>query len=410
MDYAEDVLKYSYLEGKKIVLGVSGGISAYKSVELLRMFQKAGADVQVVMTKTATKFVSEWTFESLTGKKVYVEFEGMEHIYVPHSADLFVVAPATANIIGKFANGICDTMLSTMLIATTCPVVIVPSMNWAMLKNPAVSENIKKISERNGYIVVEPEEGDLACGERGEGKFPHLEKIFFWCEYALAPKKFCGKRAVVTAGPTKEFIDDVRYISNPSSGLMGYLVAREIALSGAQTYLVSGADIHFQDINCFAGFSKVVSAEDMLTEVEKLLPADIFVGAAAVSDFRPKVRIKGKVKKESVGDEVLVEFIRNPDIVNSVRQGVKILIGFALESEDILNNALCKLKSKNVDLIVANDIRTFGKSESEFIIIDKENVESPEKVVSHKRIVARKIVERIAEKMEKAEKCKDIKH
>ena len=380
-NWFQEILENSYLKGKRLVLGISGGIASYKSIELLRAFQKAGADVQVVLTDMARKFVGVETFEGLTGKKALLELSGMDHITVPHSADLFVVAPATANIIGKFANGICDTLLTTMLIASTCPIVIVPSMNWAMLKNPATQENIKKLRER-GIIVVEPEEGDLACGEKGEGKFPAIEKIFFWCEYAVAEKKWKkGEKGenrkrkeikvVITAGPTKEFIDDVRFISNPSSGFMGYAIAREIALQTEHSNIVLITGGEEFDADTFSKVEKVSSADEMYEKVKKHTPADIFFSTAAVSDFKPKRKTYGKIKKEGK-DEIKIEFVRTTDILASTKD-VKVKVGFSLEFERIEENARKKLVDKDLDLIVANSTDSFAKTKGEFIVLERED-------------------------------------
>ncbi|MFZ8803663.1 MAG: bifunctional phosphopantothenoylcysteine decarboxylase/phosphopantothenate--cysteine ligase CoaBC [Candidatus Calescibacterium sp.] len=395
MDWFYEIVRTSYLSGKKIILGITGGIACYKSIELMRQFQKAGAEVQVVMTKMAQRFLGPELLEALSGKKVLTDFEGMEHIYVPHSADLFVIAPATANIIGKIANGICDDILTTQVIASTVPCVIVPSMNWAMLKNPATQENIKKLRER-GYIVVEPEEGDLACGERGEGKFPKIEKIFFWCEYAITPKIFSGEKVIVTAGPTKEFIDDVRFISNPSSGFMGYLIAREFAIWGADVKLITGGDEF--DSPEFLSVSKVESSDDMFLEVQKNLPADIFVGSAAVSDFKPKTKIKGKIKKEKIeaegGGKIILELVKTKDIIQSVNAKVK--IGFSLEESNLQENAIEKMKKKKIDIIIANPLISFRKEESEFILIENRNgnIFSEKLGRKHKREIARIIVDK----------------
>lgn len=391
MKWFEEIIKTSNLRGKRILLGIGGGIAAYKSVELLRIFQKAGVSVRVVMTHTASKFIGKELLEALTGEKVFIDMEGMEHITVPHSVDLFVVAPATANLIGKFANGICDSMLTTMFIASTSPCVIVPSMNWAMLKNPATQENIRKLRER-GYIVVEPEEGDLACGEKGEGRYPSFERIFFWCEYALSQKNLSGRRVIVTAGPTKEFIDDIRFISNSSSGFMGYLVAREFSLVGAEVKLITGGDIF--DSSEFCSVSRVISADDMYDEVMRSLPADVFVGTSAVSDFTPARKVKGKIKKESIeGDKLIVELKKTKDIISDVDCPVK--IGFSLEVENIKENSVRKLREKKLDFVVANSTDSFGGEKGNFTIFYFENGELKEDKLGlfHKREVARKLVE-----------------
>lgn len=393
--YFSEIISHSRLSGKRITLCVTGGIAAYKAVELLRIFQKAGAKVKVVMSKMATRFVGEETFSSLTGEKVLVDFEGMEHITIPHSSDIIVVAPATANIIGKFANGICDTFISTMLISATCPIVFVPSMNWAMLKNPITQKNIERIKEI-GHIVVPPDEGDLACGEKGEGKFPTFEKIFFHCEYALSEKRFSEKKVVITGGPTREFIDDIRFISNPSSGFMGFALAWEFALEGAKTHLITGSE-HNGEWNAF-DIKKVVSAQDMLEEVSKLLPCDIFVGTAAVSDFKPAKKSKGKIKKENV-QKIEIELVQTPDIIQTVRKQTKMLVGFALEVEEEEKNAIEKMKRKKIDIIVGNTPESFSQTHGKYFIAymnkEKPVIEHLGKI--HKRALSQKILEKVFE-------------
>ena len=393
----EELLEGSILSGKKVTLCVTGGIACYKSIELLRLIQKAGAKVKVVMSKMATRFIGEETFSSLTGEKVTIDFEGMEHINIPHSSDLIVVAPATANIIGKFANGICDTMISTILISATCPIVFVPSMNWAMLKNPFTEENIQKI-KKAGHIIVPPDEGDLACGEKGEGKFPTLDKIFFHCEYAISQKSLKNKKVIITAGPTKEYIDDIRFISNPSSGFMGYVISWETAIEGAETHLITGGET-FNGEKIFHT-QKVETAEDMLNEVEKLLPTDIFIGSAAVSDFRPVNKIKGKIKKDKT-ERITIELERTKDILENVRKYSKIVVGFSLESENIEQNTIEKMVRKNLDIIVGNSPDSFSKPYGKYFICYKKNGGTEIEYLGdiHKRLVARKIINRIIDKI-----------
>lgn len=389
----EELLKGSRLYGKNITLCVTGGIAAYKSIELLRLFQKSGAKVRVVMSKMATRFVGEETFSSLTGEKVLVDFEGMEHITLPHSSDLIVVAPATANIIGKFANGICDTMISTILISSTCPIVFVPSMNWAMLKNPFTEENIQKI-KKIGHIVVSTDEGDLACGEKGEGKFPTLDKILFYCEYALSEKKLKNRKVVITAGPTREYIDEIRFISNPSSGFIGYVISWESAIEGAETHLITGGET-FGGEKIF-NTQKIETAEDMLNEVKKLLPTDIFIGSAAVSDFKPAKKVKGKIKKEKIKN-LTIELERTQDIIEHVGNQAKIVVGFSLELENIEGNTLDKMSRKNLDIIVGNSSSSFSKPYGNYFICYRENgkIEIEHLGNIHKRLVAKKLIEQI---------------
>lgn len=389
----EDLLSHSRLGGKNITLCVTGGIASYKAVELLRTFQKAGAKVRVVMTRMATRFVGEETFSSLTGQKVLVDFEGMEHINVSHSSDLIVVAPATANTIGKFANGICDTMTGAILLSANCPIVFVPSMNWSMLKNPITSENIEKI-KKIGHTVVQPDEGELACGERGEGRFPSPEKILFHCELAISSKRLRGKKVVVTAGPTREHIDDVRFISNPSSGFMGFVLAWEVALEGAETYLVTGG--HTFGAEKLFRTKKVTSADEMLDEVMKLAPMDVFIGSAAVSDFKPALKTIGKIKKEGLKD-LEIRLIRTPDITENVRGHTKILVGFALETDETERRAIEKMMAKRMDMIVGNSPDSFSRSESEFIIAHPESGEVKVERIGrvHKRRLAQIVIEKI---------------
>jgi len=347
-----------YIKGKNIVLGVSGGIAAYKSAELLRLIKKQDASARVVMTKNASSFVGPLTFEALSGNPVCTglfergENSSIRHIEWAKKADAVVVAPATANIIGKLAGGIADDALSTFILAVTCPVMICPSMNTNMYEKISVQRNID-ILKKDGYYIVEPSEGELACGTTGHGRLPEPEEILDRLMYCLAPKDFKGKRVLVTAGPTREHIDPVRYISNPSSGRMGYAVARAAEHRGADVVLVSGPTSLRRPVNVETVITK--SANEMAAAVfDHIKKADIIIKTAAVSDYRPSVTAKQKMKKGEGETTLLLE--RTGDILLELGKKKKnrILVGFAAETENLEKNAREKLKRKNLDIIAGN--------------------------------------------------------
>jgi len=348
------------LKDKEILIGITGGISAYKICELVRLFVKEGARPQVVMTKNATRFVSPLTFETLSQRAVYTDlFTGSSqpvlHIELADKADLMVIAPATANIIGKLAGGIADDLLSTIYLAYTGKVIICPAMNVNMYNHPAVQENLEKLKKR-GVFVLEPEEGELACGWEGKGRLPEPETILEACEQALSPKDFAGKKILVSAGPTREAIDPVRYISNRSSGKMGYAIARAGVARGAEVVLISGPTSLKAPLG--VKLVKVESAEDMFDACKKYASeVDVIIKCAAVADFRPKKAEAQKIKKQLAPQTIELE--PTPDIIAELgkkkRKG-QILVGFAAETEDLIKNAQKKLKEKNLDIIVANDV------------------------------------------------------
>lgn len=374
------------LKGKNIVLGVSGGIAAYKACELVSRLKKLNAEVHVIMTASASKFVSSLTFQSLSLNQVVVDmFESpkyweIEHISLAKLADVLVIAPATANVIGKLASGIADDMLSTTVIAARSPVIIAPAMNTNMYENPAVQENIQRLKKR-GYIFVEPGEGRLACGDIGKGKLAEPAVIQEAILEALNPKQdLAGKIVLVTAGPTKEAIDPVRFISNNSTGKMGYAIAERAAKRGAKVQLVSGP----VNLETPLGVERynVVSAEEMLGKVMELYPrCDIIIKAAAVADYAPETVFSQKVKK---AEEVLtLKLKKNPDILYELGKlkGDRVLIGFAMETEQLIENAKQKVIKKNLDFIVANDLNEagagFAGDTNVVKIIDREgNIES----------------------------------
>jgi phosphopantothenoylcysteine decarboxylase/phosphopantothenate--cysteine ligase len=349
------------LNGKTIVLGVCGGIAAYKAVELLRLYKKAGADIHVVMTRSAQKFVGPLTFQTLSGNPVHTELfdlyqeQEIGHISLADRADLLVVAPATANLIGKVANGIADDLLTTTIMATKAPVVFAPAMNTHMLENPIYLKNQARL-ENFGYQFIEPISGDLACGWQGKGKLPDPEYLFAESLDFLREEDLHDETFLITAGPTREEIDPVRYLSNYSSGKMGYAIARAAAQRGAKVMLVSGPTA--LDSPSGVETIHVVSAQQMNGAVlERASEATVVIKAAAVADYRPLVRSAGKVKKEEK-ESWSIELEKNPDILASLGQmGLNaLLVGFAAETDDLVGNARKKLGKKNVDLIVANDV------------------------------------------------------
>lgn len=354
------------LKGKTVLLGVTGGIAAYKIANLASALVKLHADVNVIMTQNATNFINPITFESLTGNKCIVDtFDRnfkfkVEHIALAELADVFMVAPASANVIGKIANGIADDMLTTTFMACKKKKILAPAMNTNMYENPIVQDNIRKLKSY-GMEIIEPATGYLACGATGPGKLPD-EKILL--EYILREvayeKDLSGKTVLVTAGPTREAIDPVRFISNHSTGKMGYAIARSASLRGARVILVSGPVSIEPPL--FAELVPVVSAEDMYNAVMKYKDeADIIVKSAAVADYTPVTSSSEKIKKQS-GD-MCIELRRTKDILKELGQSRRenqFICGFAMETENLIENAVKKLESKNVDMIVANSLKTEG--------------------------------------------------
>lgn len=354
------------LKNKKIVLGVTGGIAAYKAAELVRLLVKQEARVYVVMTKSAQEFVSPLTFQTLSGNPVtidpfaLIEEEKIGHIALADLAELIVILPATANIIGKIANGIADDFLSTMVMASKAPVLLAPSMNVNMWENRALQENIQVLLER-GCHVLEPGEGELACHWYGKGRLAELRDVFEKMEDILSPKDLKGQRILVTAGPTQEAIDPVRFITNHSSGKMGYALAKVARRRGAEVVLVSGPTslpIPRNDI----GRILVRTAEEMRKAVfANLKDSSVVMKAAAVSDYRPREVSGTKLKK--IASNASLELERTRDILREIgaKKGRRILIGFAAETEDLIANARKKLKEKNLDMIVVNDVTKPGE-------------------------------------------------
>jgi phosphopantothenoylcysteine decarboxylase/phosphopantothenate--cysteine ligase len=352
------------LKGKVVILGVTGGIAAYKAVELLRLLTKAGADVHVIMTEGAMEFVAPLTFQTLSMNPVATSLFNLlsereiGHIALADRADLMVIAPATANTVGKISNGIADDMLTTTAMATKAPILIAPAMNVNMYQSPAYRDNEARLKSR-GVLFAEPVKGTLACGWEGEGKLQEPQVIFQEVVAALSKKDLSGERILVTAGPTREEIDPVRFISNHSSGKMGYSIAAAARRRGADVTLVTGpASVHKP---YGVEIVPVVSAREMREAVmSRAIDCSVIIKAAAVADYRPAERSGKKIKKGAA--PATLELVRNPDILEELGKvkGESILVGFAAETEDLLRNARSKLKRKNLDMIVANDVSRPG--------------------------------------------------
>jgi phosphopantothenoylcysteine decarboxylase/phosphopantothenate--cysteine ligase len=346
------------LKDKTIVLCVSAGIAVYKSAELLRLLQKQGARVRVVMTKNAMEFVGPMTFQALSGQPVFTDLfakdedASIRHIAWAEEADLVVVAPATADVIGKLANGIADDALTTFMLAVKSPVVLCPSMNTAMYESRPVQRNLDTL-ESDGYVIIEPGFGELACGVTGAGRFPEPRHIVDRIVKTFCTSDLAGKKVVVTAGPTREAIDPVRYISNHSSGKMGYAIARIAEFRGAEVTLVSGPVGLESPLN--VNVIRVDSAVEMRNAfLDAMENADVAIKVAAVADYRVKNPSEHKIKKKD--DEMTIELEKNPDILREAgtRKKHQILVGFAAETRDLEDNAVKKLREKNLDLIVGN--------------------------------------------------------
>lgn len=391
------------LKGKNILLGITGGIAAYKMANLASALRKRDAKVDVIMTKHATSFIHPLTFETLTGRKCYLDtFDrqfnyDVEHISLAKKADVVLIAPATANIIGKIACGIADDMLSTTVMACKAPMLIAPAMNTRMLNNSIVVENIQRL-KYHGYTIIEPESGRLACGDVGGGKLPDTDVLLEYLESAVTKKDLLGTEVLITAGPTREALDPVRFITNHSSGKMGVELAREAAHRGANVTLVLGpVSIGVPNLPNIQ-IVPIQSAKEMFEEVKAHFDkADIVIKAAAVADFRPANVAEDKIKKSGETSSIALE--RTTDILKYLgeRKGEKILCGFSMETTDMLENAKEKRVKKNLDMIVANNLKVegagFGGDTNIVTIITKDAIMEMEKM--SKRDVAQHILDRL---------------
>lgn len=370
------------LKDKTVVIGVSGGIAVYKTLDVISRLRKLGVNVNVIMTKSATEFVTPLSFQSLSQNYVVCDmFEDpktwdVEHVSLAKRADVFLIAPATANVIGKIANGIADDMLTTTVMATKAKVLIAPAMNTNMYENPILQRNINTLKEL-GYNFVEPESGRLACGDTGKGKLASSEIIVDEVVKLLSKEQdLKGKSIIVTAGPTVESIDPMRYITNRSTGKMGYSIAKEAIERGADVTLITGPTNLTPPQN-LKKLVKIESAKDMYEAVlENLDENDVVIKSAAVADYKPKNYSNKKIKKSD--DDLIIELDRNKDIAQEIGKikNNKILVGFAAETNDLIQNASLKIKKKNLDFIVANDLTKegagFGVDTNIVKIIDKE--------------------------------------
>ena len=353
------------LTGKTVVLGVTGGIAAYKMPNVARMLKKMHCNVHVIMTQNATNFITATTFETLTGNKCLIDtfdrnFEfSVEHVAIAKQADLVLIAPATANVIGKIAGGIADDMLTTTVMACTCKILIAPAMNHNMYHNSIVQENIEKL-KRHGYEIIDPICGMLANGDTGDGKLPSEETLVSYVVRELAHEKdLHGKKILVTAGPTQEAIDPVRYITNHSTGKMGYALAEAAMLRGAEVTLISGPTAIEPPM--FVNVIPIISAQEMFEKVAtNATENDIIIKAAAVADYRPKEVCDEKIKKSDHDTEIELE--RTTDILAYLgkNKGKTFLCGFSMETENMLENSRRKLDKKNLDMIVANNLKDKG--------------------------------------------------
>lgn len=390
---------------KKILVGVTGGIAAYKSCELVRRLMDKGAEVRVVLSSGAEAFVTPLTFQALSGNPVHTELldstaeAGMGHIELARWAEQVVIAPATANFIARLAAGRADDLLSTLCIATKAPIAIAPSMNQGMWSNSATQSNLT-IVEQRGIQIIGPDSGDQACGDVGLGRMSEPQDIIAQLWNGASLNSLSGKKVVITAGPTREAIDPVRYLSNYSSGKMGYALAIECAKAGADTILISGP----VDLASPQGVQRIdVESTSQMYEqtMAAIEDADIFIAAAAVSDYRAENLSPQKIKKTEAA--LQINLVKNPDILAEVSalKSRPYLVGFAAESENLLQNARIKLDAKNLDLIVANDISNaeigFQSDENAVSLLTKD--EQQDIAQSPKRLIAAKIVEFIAQKI-----------
>lgn len=356
------------LKGKTVLLGVTGGIACYKSANLASALVKQGANVQVVMTRNATEFIGPHTFESLTGNRVSVDtfdrnyqFQ-VEHIALADQADLVLVAPATANVLAKLAHGLADDMLTTTILACNCPKIAAPAMNTKMYENPVTQDNLD-ILRKYGWEIVEPASGRLACGAVGKGKMPEPEDLLEYVLHALSHEKdMTGLKVLVTAGPTQEALDPVRYLTNHSTGKMGYAIAKAAAARGAQVTLVSGP------VNLkkppYMEVVDILSAQDMFDAVTSRAPEqDIIIKAAAVADYRPASVAEDKIKKSGTDADLSLPLARTSDILawlGEHRVPGQFLCGFSMETKDMVENSKKKLEKKHIDLIAANNLKQAG--------------------------------------------------
>jgi phosphopantothenoylcysteine decarboxylase/phosphopantothenate--cysteine ligase len=391
------------LSNKRILLGITGGIAAYKCAELTRLFIKAGAEVRVVMTQSATEFITPLTLQALSGNRVHLDLldpeaeAAMGHIELARWADLVLVAPATANSIARSTHGEADDILTTLVLATPAPIAIAPAMNQGMWSDAQTQANIAALAAR-GYTLIGPGSGEQACGDVGLGRLSEPDEIVTACAALFDTGALAGRHVVITGGPTREALDPVRYISNHSSGKMAYALAAEAAAAGARVTLISGP-VTLATPDRVTRVD-VVSAQDMLAAtLEVVGSSDVFIGVAAVADYRPAQIAEQKIKK--AGEEMTLSLVKNPDIIAEVArlaQRPTLVVGFAAETENVVANGQGKLKAKNLDLLFANQATdTFNSDSVAITAVDAAGVR--EFPAGNKQLVARKMLQLIAERL-----------
>lgn len=396
----------SSLANKRILLGVTGGIAAYKSAELIRRLKDTGAEVQVVMTAAAQEFITPLTLQALSGNPVHTDLldpkaeAGMGHIQLARWADLLLVAPATADFIARLTQGMANDLLTSICLATSAPLAIAPAMNQGMWHNTATQENLQLLQTR-GVIVLGPDSGSQACGEVGLGRMLDVDDLVAATGNLFLTESLSGKRVVITAGPTREALDPVRYLSNHSSGKMGYALAQAAVEAGAQVLLISGPT-HLPCPDRVKRIS-VISAYEMLDACQKAAgDCDIFIGSAAVADYRPAEVAREKIKKRD--DELTLQLVKNPDILASIANSSKrppFVMGFAAETQQLIEQAKHKLDKKNLDMIAANNVSSteigFNSDDNQITLITKTQVQELPR--ASKMVLAQMIIARIAEQI-----------
>ena len=390
----------NFLKNKKILLIVTGGIACYRSLDLIRKLQELGSVVECILTKSSLEFVNQITFESLLGKKVHSnlfslsEEKKMSHIYLANEMDIILVVPCTANFLSKIASGIADDLALNVLLASNKNKVIAPAMNTNMWENPIVKQNLKKLSKIK-FKILHPKSGKLACGMKGSGKLMDIDKIIDSINLIFSPKLLSGLKAIITAGPSVERIDPVRFISNYSTGVQGYELANNLSDYGADTLLISGPTQLEKPKNLKV--VNVESCEEFYNQVESRLPCDIFISVAAISDWRIRKYSKNKIKKKL--DKINLEFVRNDDILNKISihpNRPKLVVGFSAETQDLVINSTNKLNQKKCDWIIANKVSEkmgFGDVKNKISFIEKNNLENWPSM--NKSQIAKKITKKI---------------
>ena len=396
------------LKNKKILLGVTGGIAAYKSCELIRLYQKQGADVKVIMSEAATKFVAPLTFAALSHHEVEITMfdDSIKHIELAQWADILVIAPATANTIAKIACGIADNLLTNIVLAATCPKLVAPAMNVNMYENAATRKNIHKLVQL-GIQTIGPDSGYQACGDMGKGRLAALDQILDATVKIL--KKSNNRKIVITAGPTQEPLDPVRFITNHSSGKMGYALAQAAAEKGYKVKLVSGPTNI--PVPSAVEIIKVKTASDMLNAVlHEIEDSDIFIGCAAVADFRSKVISRNKIKKTDDTESLILELVKNPDIIKEVANLHKTFtVGFAAETTNVVEYAKSKLVKKDLDLIIANDVSDssigFNSDQNRVSLVFKD-LSTEDLPLMNKQDLARVLIDKIESQLGKKDETR----